>query len=332
MKTFIIAEAGVNHNGSLSSAIEMVKVARNCGADAVKFQTFIAEEEISKFAPKASYQKKTTNKNETQLDMVKKLELNKKDHIKILNECDKQGIEFMSSPFDIKSVELLKELKLKRFKVPSGEITNLPLLEKIGGAGKPVIISTGMSNIKEIDEAINILTENGVKRKKISILHCNTEYPTPMRDVNLLAINTLSKRYNLQIGYSDHTKGIEVSIAAVALGAQIIEKHFTLDKSLPGPDHSSSLEPDELKRMVNSIRNIESSFGDGIKKPTLSEKKNIDIARKSIVAKKNIKKNEIFSENNITTKRPGNGISPMRWHYYLGKRSNRNYKKDELIQ
>ena len=332
MKTFIIAEAGVNHNGKLSSAIEMVKVAHDCGADAVKFQTFIAEEEISKFAPKASYQKKTTNKNETQLDMVKKLELNKKDHVKIINECGKRGIEFMSSPFDIKSVELLNELKLKRFKVPSGEITNLPLLEKIGSAGRPVILSTGMSNINEIDGAINILIDNGVKRNSISILHCNTEYPTPMRDVNLLAIKTLSKRYNLRIGYSDHTKGIEVSIAAVALGAQIIEKHFTLDKSLPGPDHSSSLEPDELKRMVDSIRNIETSFGDGIKKPTLSEKKNIRIARKSIVAKKTIKKNEIFSEKNITTKRPGNGISPMRWHDYLGRRSNHNYKKDELIR
>lgn len=326
-KTLIIAEAGVNHNGDISLAKKLIKVASEAGADFVKFQSFKTEEAISIIAPKAQYQvANTTNKQESQFEMIKKLELGKQTHLELIKHCQKYGIKFLSTPFDLPSIALLNELKMEIFKIPSGEITNLPYLRKINSFGKKVILSTGMATLDEIQETLEVL-----KNCKVSLLHCTTEYPCPYSDVNLNAMQTMRERFGLEVGYSDHTQGIEVPIAAVAMGATIIEKHFTLDRNMEGPDHKASLEPNELKQMVDSIRNIERVFGNGIKEPQESEKKNITIARKSIIAKCNIKKGDIFTEDNLTTKRPGNGISPMKWDEIIGKVASRDYKEDELI-
>ena len=330
-KVFIIAEAGVNHNGSLDLAYKLIDVAKDAGADAVKFQTFIPEKTISKFADKANYQKETTDKNESQLKMIKKLALSFEDHKKLLEYCKSKNIKFLSSPFDLDSIDFLSELGLDTFKIPSGEIINLPYLKKIGSLNKKLIISTGMANLGEVESAIDILVKSGTKRANITILHCTTNYPCPYKEVNLKAMLTLKEAFKLPVGYSDHTLGIEVPIAAVALGAKIIEKHFTLDKKLPGPDHKASLEPAELKKMVKAIRNIEIALGDGIKKPNISEIEIMKVVRKSIVASKSIKKGEVFTKTNITVKRPGIGISPMRWDEVIGERANRDFKDDELI-
>lgn len=330
-KTFIIAEAGVNHNGSFEIAKKLIDVAVQAGADAVKFQTFKTENVISKYAQKAEYQKATTDVNESQFEMVKKLELDVKTHKELMTYCKQKNIMFLSTPFDHDSIELLNELGLEIFKVPSGEITNLPYLKHIGKLNKKVILSTGMADIGEIEDALDVLISSGTAKENIVVLHCNTEYPTPMEDVNLRAMITIGRTFDVPYGYSDHTLGIEVPIAAVALGAKVIEKHFTLDKTMEGPDHKASLEPDELKAMIKAIRNIEVALGSSIKKPTKSELKNRDIARKSIVAKQNIKKGEVLTEENITVKRPGNGISPMRWDEIIGTIAQRDYKEDELI-
>lgn len=324
--TFIIAEAGVNHNGSIELAKKLIDVAKNCGCDAVKFQTFIAKNVVSKFAKKAQYQIENTNNDESQLEMIKKLELSFTDFLELKNYCDIQKIIFMSTPFDLESIDFLASLKMTIFKIPSGEITNLPYLRKINSLKTKVILSTGMANLEEIANALKILQDC-----EVSILHANTQYPTPMEDVNLNAMLTIKNKFNVEIGYSDHTQGIEIAIASVAIGAKIIEKHFTLDKKMPGPDHIASLEPDELKAMVNSIRNIEKAFGDGIKRPSKSEINNIEIARKSIVAKIKINKGEVFTEKNITTKRPALGISPMKWDEIIGSIAQKNYEEDELI-
>ena len=331
-RTYIIAEAGVNHNGSLKLAKKMIDAAVDAGADAVKFQTFKAEKVVSRYAPKAEYQKRTTTAGESQLEMVKKLELNEAAHEELLACCRSRNIKFLSTPFDLESIDLLNKLGLEIFKIPSGEITNLPYLRKIGTLKKEIILSTGMADLGEIEDVLDVLTEAGMKLKNITILHCNTEYPTPMQDVNLNAIQTIKSAFpGTHVGYSDHTEGIEVSIAAVAMGATIIEKHFTLDKNMEGPDHKASLEPDELKAMVTAIRNIETALGNGIKKPSPSELKNKPIARKSIVAAKNIQKGKSFTEKNLTVKRPGTGISPMRWDEVVGQRASKDYKQDDLI-
>lgn len=329
-KTFIIAEAGVNHNGSIDLAKGLIDKASEAGADAVKFQSFKAEKLVTKNAQKAQYQEVTTDIEENQFEMLKKLELDYESHRELIKYCRLKNIMFLSSPFDLESIGLLKDLGLETFKIPSGEITNLPYLREIGSLRKKVILSTGMSTLGDIEKALDILRINGTT--DITVLHCNTEYPTPMKDVNLNAMNTIKEAFKVEVGYSDHTLGIEVPIAAVALGATIIEKHFTLDKTMEGPDHRASLEPEQFKKMVRCIRNIEIALGDGIKKPTQSELKNIIIARKSLVAEKDIKKGETLTENNLTIKRPGNGISPMRWNEIIGKMANKDYKKDELIE
>ncbi len=331
MKTFIIAEAGVNHNGDIKLAKKLIDVAVEAGADAVKFQTFKAEEVVSEYAPMAEYQKKNTGKEESQLDMVKKLELTYEDFKELKNYCDEKGIMFLSTPFDIDSARFLKDLGLELFKIPSGEITNYPLLKEIGSYRKKIVLSTGMADLGEIEDALDVLIKNGTKREDITVLQCNTEYPTPFKDVNLKAMLTIKEAFKVNVGYSDHTLGIEVPIAAVALGATVIEKHFTLDKNLPGPDHKASLEPHELKEMIKAIRNIEKALGNGIKKPSKSEKKNINIARKSIVARRNIKKGETLTEENLTTKRPGNGISPMQWNKIIGKKAYKDIPKDKPL-
>ncbi len=331
-KVFIIAEAGVNHNGSMEKAMEMIKVAKEAGADAVKFQTAIPELVMTKNVEKAEYQKKATGEKQSQLEMAKKIHLSL-DKYKILqNECERIGIEFMSTPFDEVSIELLQTIDVNRFKIPSGEITNLPFLRKIALTGKPIIMSTGMSNLKEVEIAFKLLVSLGTKKEYISILHCTTDYPANYRDVNLNAMATMSKKFKVDVGYSDHTSGTEVAIAATALGANIIEKHFTLDCNLPGPDHSASLEPGELKQMISSIRNIEAAMGHGKKVPCASEKKNINIIRRSIVAKKHINKGEIFTADNLICKRPGSGVSPWKWDEVLGRKSNKNYLEDDLIE
>jgi len=329
--TLIIAEAGVNHNGSINRAKEMIEVAAQAGADYVKFQTFRAEALVTRYAVKAKYQENLTDSNESQFGMIKKLELDLNAHKILIQHCKKQNIGFLSTPFDHESIDLLSHLNIPFYKIPSGEITNLPYLRHIGSIRKPIIMSTGMSTIDEVNDALKILLEAGAKKDKITILHCNTEYPTPIEDVNLNAMLTIREKTGVQVGYSDHTLGIEVPIAAVALGAKIIEKHFTLDRNLPGPDHFSSLDPDQLKSMIISIRNIEKCMGNGEKKPTKSELQNISIARKSIVAKKPIKKGEKFSVNNLTIKRPGTGINPMDWDRILDKKSKNNYNIDDLI-
>lgn len=329
-KVYIIAEAGDNHNGDFNTALKLVDVAKRAGADCVKFQTFVTEEIISKYAEMAEYQKKNTGKEESQFEMVKRLELSFDEFRKIKEYCDRVGIQFLSTPFDLKSVDFLNELGVPFFKIPSGEITNYPYLIKIAHTGKPVVMSTGMCEPDEILAAINVLEKNG--SGEITLLHCNTEYPTPLKDVNLYAMRTMKKMFGKKVGYSDHTKGIEVPVAAVALGACVIEKHFTLDKNMPGPDHKASLEPDELGRMVKNIRNIEIAFGDGVKRVSESERKNIAIARKSIVARRNIQEGEILTEENLAVKRPGTGINPMQWMEVLGTRAVRDFKEDELIE
>jgi len=328
--TIIIAEAGVNHNGNFENACKLVKAAKQAGADFVKFQTYISEKVISKFAVKAEYQKKTTSSNESQLDMVKKLELSFDQFTQLDKLCKEVGIKFLSTPFDLDSLAFLETLNIPFWKIPSGEITNLPYLIAIAKTKRPIIMSTGMCEMQEIEDAIKVLKENG--STSIKLLHCNTEYPTPFEDVNLKAMEIMRKRFNVEVGYSDHTRGIEVSIAAVALGATVIEKHFTLDRNMEGPDHKASLEPSELAVMVSSIRNIEKAIGIGIKTASPSEKKNKAVARKSIVAKTNIKKGEPFVEENITVKRPGSGISPMKWFDVLGTKAVRDFKEDELIE
>jgi len=328
---FIIAEAGVNHNGSLKTAKKMIDAASKCGVNAVKFQTFRAEDIVSQFAPKAKYQKRSTDKDETHYQMIKELELRADDHITLKKYCVKRGVQFLSSPFDLNSIEMLRKLDLKTFKIPSGEITNLPYLRKIGALKQKVILSTGMSDLKEVNTAMEILTRAGTIKKNITILHCNSEYPTPMSDVNLKAMVTMRNVFKVDTGYSDHTLGIEVPIAAVVLGATVIEKHFTLDKKMKGPDHKASLDPKELKQMVSAIRNIEKALGDGIKGVSPSEMKNRNIARKSIVAKKDIKKGEKFSHENITAKRPGTGVSPLLWDKILKINAKKDFKKDRLI-
>lgn len=329
-KTYIIAEAGVNHNGDFNLAKNLILEARNVGADAVKFQTFISKNLVSASAQKAEYQKQTSDVNETQLKMLEKLELSF-DNFVLLNEYAKGiGIDFLSTPFDNDSIDFLLTLQMPFWKIPSGEITNRPYLMKIEKTKKPIILSTGMCTMIEIREALEIFRK--YKRSDITLLHCNTEYPTPYQDVNLNAMMTMSKVFSVNIGYSDHTQGIEIPIAAVALGATVIEKHFTLDKNMAGPDHRASLDPKELANMISAIRKIEVSLGDGEKKPSQSEVKNINIVRKSIVAKCDIKKGELFSEDNLTTKRPGNGISPMCWYEVLGMNAIRDFKEDEKIE
>lgn len=330
-RVFIIAEAGINHNGALKLAKKLVDIAYEAGADAVKFQTFKAKNVVSKNAKKAEYQKQTTDKDESQFDMIKKLELGVSSHRELIKYCADKNIMFLSTPFDNESIDLLEEIGLEIFKIPSGEITNLPYLRKIGKLNKKIILSTGMANINEVEDSLNVLINSGTQKDNITILHANSQYPTSLEDVNLRAMKTIGKAFGVAYGYSDHTLGIEVPIAAVAMGASIIEKHFTLDKNMDGPDHRASLEPNELKAMVKAIRNIEKALGSEIKKPTQSEKPNINVARKSIVAETNIKKGEIFTEQNITTKRPGNGIGPMRWDEVIGSVAMKDYKKDELI-
>lgn len=329
-KTFIIAEAGVNHNGQIDIAKELIVKAKDAGADAVKFQTFKAANIVCKTAQKAQYQVDNTLKNESQSDMLKKLELDEEAHAILMEYSKQQDILFLSTPFDLESICLLEKLQMPLYKIPSGEVTNYPYLLKIGQTKKPVIISTGMCTIEEIEETIRVLRDYGTKI--ISLLHCNTEYPTPMEDVNLRAIQALQKRFHLPVGYSDHTEGIEISIAAVAMGATIIEKHFTLDNTMEGPDHKASLEPGELSKMVRAIRNIEQALGNGIKQPTISEQKNIPIVRKSIVAKENILKGSILTEENLTTKRPGNGISPMKWNEVIGTVALQDFEEDAMIK
>ena len=331
MSVFIIAEAGVNHNGKIDLAYKLIDVACASGADAVKFQTFKTENLVSKNAPKAPYQKNITSQLESQFSMLKKLELDFSVHKKLINYCKKKGIVFLSTPFDHESIDLLNELNIKIFKIPSGEITNLTYLRHIGSLGKEVILSTGMSNLKEIEDALKILIDSGTSKGNITVLHANTMYPTPMEDVNLRAMQTIRDKFGVSVGYSDHTLGIEVDIAAVTMGATVIEKHFTLDKTMDGPDHKSSINPEELTMMVNSIRNIEKALGSSIKKPSKSEEPNIASVRKSIVASRSIKKGEIFTEQNITIKRPGTGISPMEWDSMIDKVAKHDYEKDDLL-
>lgn len=331
-KIKIIAEIGVNHNGNLNLALEMIEAAAKSGADIVKFQTYTSESLVLKQIPKTNYQKKNSKSPESQYSMLKRLELSRKYYDEIIKSCKKNRVEFLSSAFDIENLKFLLNLNIKRIKIPSGEITNLPYLEFIKKTNLPIILSTGMANLKEITDALKILSSNSKKMNKITLLHCNSEYPTPFRDVNLLAMVELGKIYNIKFGYSDHTLGIEVPIAATALGASIIEKHFTLNRRLKGPDQRISLLPREFNEMVLKIRNIEQSLGEINKKVTKSEFKNIKYVRKSIVANQNIKKGELFTIKNLTTKRPGNGISPMLWHKILGKKSKYNYKKNDLIK
>lgn len=331
-QVFIIAEAGVNHNGKIAIAKKLIDKAAACGADAVKFQTFKAEKIISRFAPKAEYQKKTTQRSESQLEMVRKYELNAQAHRELIKYCRRKGIVFLSSPFDLESIDLLKSLGVSVFKIPSGEIVNLPYLRKIGGLKKKIILSTGMAELKEIEIALKILTKAGTPRKNITVLHCHTEYPTRLEDVNLRAMVTIAKQLGVNVGYSDHTLGIEVPVAAAALGAKVIEKHFTLSNKMEGPDHKASLEPDEFKRMVDGIRRVEKALGSFEKKPTTAEQKNKAIVRKSIVAARAIRRGEVLSEENLAVKRPGNGISPMKWDAVLGKKAKKFFQEDELIR
>jgi N,N'-diacetyllegionaminate synthase len=331
-KVQIIAEIGVNHNGDINLAKKLIDEAKNAGADSVKFQTFKAERLVTKKLKKANYQNLNDKRDESQYSMLKRLELTLEMHKEIILYCKKRKIEFLSSGFDIESLDLLSDLGQKKFKIPSGEITNLPYLKHIAKIANSIILSTGMSNLNEIRDAIDILEKNGAIRKKITILHCTSEYPAPFNEVNLLSMNTIKKEFDVSIGYSDHTKNIEVAIAAVALGANIIEKHFTLKKELPGPDHRASLEPNEFKNMVDAIRNIEAAMGLANKKPTKSENKNKLLIRKSIVAKKTIKLGETLSISNVTIKRPGTGISPMQWNKILGRKAIRKFIKDELIE
>lgn len=331
MSVFIIAEAGVNHNGSLELAKTLIDVAASAGVDAVKFQTFKADKLVSKTAQKAHYQKQTTDAAESQYEMIKKLELDTAAHHELIAYCKIKNILFLSTPFDHESIELLNDLKMDIFKIPSGEITNLPYLRHIGSLRKEVILSSGMADLGEIEDALDVLIASGTPKEHITVLHATTEYPCPIEDVNLRAMQTIAGAFGIKTGYSDHTNGIEVPIAAAAMGATVIEKHFTLDKTMEGPDHKASLEPDELIAMVQAIRNIEKALGNGIKKPSPSEAKNMRVARKSIVASASIKKGEILTEKNITIKRPGNGITPMRYDEIIGTSALKDYCEDELI-
>ena len=330
----IIAEAGVNHNGKIILAKELIDAAYEAKADYVKFQIFKTEASLTKNTKKASYQiKNTGDNNESQFEMVKRLELSQEEFLLLFEYCNSKGIKFLATGFDSESLIFLKSLGLKLAKIPSGEITNLPYLRAVANLFPEIILSTGMANIDEIKTAFMVLLANGTKQENITILHCNTEYPTPMEDVNLKAMLDIQKQLNTNIGYSDHTLGIEVPLAAVALGAKVIEKHFTLDRDLPGPDHKASLEPEELKAMVSAIRNVEKAIsGSGIKEESPSEKKNKPIARKSIIASHNIKKNEIFTEENLSIKRPGTGINPMRWDEIIGLRAIKDFQEDDLIE
>ena len=328
----IIAEAGVNHNGDYELAKQLVLNAKEAGVDYVKFQTAKPELVISRFAEMAEYQKTNTGMVESQLEMCKKIHLKLEDYKPLKTFCEEVGVKFISTPFDLLSIDVLESLDMDFWKVPSGEVTNYPYLVKIANAHRPVVMSTGMCEVEEVRDAVNVLLDNGLTRDQVSLLHCNTEYPTPFEDVNLKAMNDLVREFGLKVGYSDHTIGIEVPIAAVAMGAEIIEKHFTLDHNMPGPDHKASLEPGELKAMVNAIRNIEKAMGDGKKHVSNSERKNIAVARKSIIAARDIKKGEVLTEENLTVKRPGNGINPMRWNEVVGKNAIHDFVEDELIE
>ena len=326
----IIAEAGVNHNGSFELAKKMVDAAKEAGVDYVKFQTFNPEKLVSKYAEKAEYQKETTGSDETQLQMLQKLTLTEDNFLSLLDYCSEVGIGFISTPFDLDSIAFLETFDMDFWKVPSGEVTNLPYLEAIARTKRKVVISTGMCDMNEIQDAIQVLEKNGTT--DITLLHCNTQYPTPYEHVNLSAMNSIRDALHKEVGYSDHTQGIEVPIAAVAMGATVIEKHFTLDKNMEGPDHKASLNPAELQQMVVAIRNIEQAIGNGLKEPSSSEMANKAVARKSIVASRSIKQGELFSEDNLTTKRPGTGISPMRWYEVVGKVAPRDFSEDEIIE
>jgi N,N'-diacetyllegionaminate synthase len=332
MKTLIIAEAGVNHNGDIEIAKKLIDVASEAGADLVKFQTFNADRLVTESTSKANYQKHAGDNNESQQAMLRKLELTEAMHHQLITHCAMRGIGFFSTGFDLESIDLLASLGQQIFKIPSGEITNLPYLRYIGNLGREIILSTGMSSMDEIQSAINFLEESGTPRERITVLHCTTAYPVPMSDVNLRAMQSIRTKFGVDVGYSDHTLGIEISLAAVALGATVIEKHFTLDRTLPGPDHKASLEPKELKSMIDGIRNIEEALGDGIKRLMPSEASNLWVIRQSIVASRRIKKDELFTSDNLRTKRAGRGISPMRWDEVLGKRAARDFYENESIE
>ncbi len=330
-RVMIIAEAGVNHNGSLERALRMIDAAASAGADIIKFQSFKTEKLVTADAPKAAYQQTNTGETGSQFGMLKKLELAEDAHVLLMNYCREKGITFMSTPFDAESAEMLNCLNVEMFKVGSGDLTNLPLLRQLAGYGRPIILSTGMADMDEIEKALEVVINGGLVKEKIIVLHANTDYPTPYSDVNLTAMLAIKRKFGVTVGYSDHTDGIEVPVAAVALGAQVIEKHFTLDRNLEGPDHKASLEPAELSAMVRSIRNIEIALGNGKKIPSAGERKNMAAARKSIVAACTIYKGELFTEENLTVKRPGTGICPLRWDQIIGTFATRDYRKDELI-
>jgi N,N'-diacetyllegionaminate synthase len=331
--TLIIAEAGVNHNGSMEIAKKLIDAAASAGVDYVKFQSFKTDKLVSRIAKKADYQlKNTEDSDNTQYSMLKKLELSPDQHFELINFCTERGVKFFSTAFDLESIDFLSTLHLGLWKIPSGEITNFPYLKRIALKHEPVILSTGMCEMQDIENALSVLTKNGVRKDQITILHCNTEYPTPMEDVNLNAMKTIADKFDVKVGYSDHTKGIEVAIAAVALGACVIEKHFTLDRNMEGPDHKASIEPDDLKAMVSAIRNIEKALGSEEKRVSSSEQKNISIARKSIVAATIIQKGELLTELNLTVKRPGTGLSPMLWESVVGSTAKKAYQPDDLIE
>jgi N,N'-diacetyllegionaminate synthase len=332
LRTLIIAEAGVNHNGDIEMAKALIDAAADAGADIVKFQTFVAERLVTGLARKADYQVTNTGSNESQYQMLKRLELTSQMHDELIVHSARRGIEFFSTAFDLQSLDYLMSLGMKRIKIPSGEITNLPYLRRIGGFTKQVILSTGMSNLGDIEAALDVLEQAGTPRSQIVVLHCNTEYPAPMNEVNLKAMQSIAQAFGVQVGFSDHTEGTEIALAAVALGASVIEKHFTLDRKLPGPDHLASIEPIDLARLVSSIRNVELAMGDGIKRAGRSEARNLPIVRKSIVAAMSIRQGEAFTFSNLIAKRPGSGISPMRWDEVVGKIASRDFATDELIE
>ena len=329
--TLVIAEAGVNHNGDLQLAKELVDAASHAGADVIKFQTFQANQLVIEAAEQAAYQKQALGKSQSQLAMLKQLELKPEHHGELIDYCQQRDIEFLSTAFDPPSIQLLASLKHRRWKIPSGEITNLPYLRQIGGYRQPVILSTGMANLGEIEAALAVLEQAGTPRSQITVLHCTTEYPAPAEEVNLRAMNTIAQAFGVAVGYSDHTDGIAVPIAAVAMGATVIEKHLTLDRNLPGPDQKASLEPEQFTAMVQGIRTIEQTLGDGMKRPTPSEQANLPLVRKSLVAARPIRAGELFSEANLTAKRPGTGLSPMQWDAWIGRPASRDFAADELI-
>ena len=328
----VVAEAGVNHNGSLETAVRMIDEAARAGADAVKFQSFKSDQVAARHTRKAPYQSRTTDPSESMLDMLSMLELSPSAQTELFHHAREAGIRFLSSPFDLGSVDFLASLGLDIFKIPSGEITNLPYLERIGGLGKKVLLSTGMSDLGEVEDALGVLTHSGTRLKDICVLHCTTEYPAPMEEVNLLAMKTMGLAFQVHVGYSDHTPGIEIPVAAAALGARVIEKHFTLDRAMEGPDHRASIEPGELTAMVESIRNVEKALGSSQKKPASAELRNRDVARRSLVAARPIKKGDMFTAENMAVKRPGTGISPMRWAEILGRKACRDFEADELLE